>query len=240
MAANALFQITRDQVITGAMQLTGELAKLETPDAQSIIDYTIFLQAMLKFWDVNGYKTWLYQTVQFNCVANKSSYTIGSGGDVGTIDRPTRIPQAFTMDSSGNKNPLIKYSKQQFENLTPNNQPGPANAYFYDLQLLLGVFKPWPVPTDTSRTYNIVLARPIADIAASGTATFDIPQEGFLALIWGLAEQIGPINGCEEKALTRIERKAPIYLDAFMDFSEEDDSVLFQPNPQGGFGYGQR
>src|SRR6478735_9210017 len=128
MAANALFNITRLQVIKGAMQACGALAKGQDPDSIDIADCLVFLQAMLKLWDVEGKKAYLYQTISFPTVGGQLSYTMGNGGHV-AIDRPVDIPIAYTQNTTtGAKQPMTKYSKQQYEMLTPSGQPGPANC----------------------------------------------------------------------------------------------------------------
>lgn len=237
MTVNATFSISSNQCITGALQQLGVLAKGEVADSNDLADCLVFLQAMLKFWDTQGKKAWLYQTIQFSCVPNKASYVIGNGGDL-AYDRPIAITQAYSIDGNQNKQPLIQLSKQQFEMLTPSNAPGPAVNFFYDAVLPAGVFYMWQVPTDNSRAYGIVVQRPIADLLNSGAATFDVPQEGYLALIFGLAALVGRMYGVEEKTLATVRTDAATFLEVFTSFAEEEASITFQPSTQGRYGRG--
>lgn len=233
MPANATYAVGRDSVITSALQVSGGISKGEAPDATDIADCMVFLQSMLKHWDTLGKKGYVYQTQTFPAVAAKASYSIGLAGDV-AIDRPIDIVMAYTYGVTAlDKQPLFKYTKTQFETLTPGNQPGPANGYFYDPQLILGTFNPWPVPADTTRSFAIVVQRPIADLANTSNAVFDVPQEAYLALIFGLGELVGRMFGGEEKTMQWVERKAKEYLDAYGNFAEEDGSLYFQINTQG-------
>jgi hypothetical protein len=216
------------------MQTCLALGQGQTPSSQDTTDFTVYLQAMLKFWNTEGHKGWLYQTINFAAIAARSTgYSIGAGGDYNG-DRPVDVPQAYTRDVSGNDTPLTPLTKQQFEMLTPKATPGPPNSFFYDPQLSLGKFYPWPILADTSLTFYLVTQRPIADLAAPGSSTFDIPQEWYLPLTWGLAEQIMAACGTEENQCRRIEKNAAKYLEIASGFSDEMGSMFLQPNAQGG------
>lgn len=230
---SATFTITANQVINGALQQLGVLAKGESADATDLADCLIYLQSMLKFWNTQGKKAWLYQTIQFSCVPNKASYSIGNGADL-AFDRPIAITQAYTIDGFTNKQPVTLLSKQQFEMLTPAVTSGPCVNMFYDASITVGRIYVWQIPSDDTRAYGIVVQRPIADLANSGAATFDILQEGYLALIFGLAQLLGGPYGAEEKTINRVTQAAIVYLEAFSGFAEEDASLTFQPSAQFG------
>lgn len=231
----ATYQITRDEVLKAAWQTCQVLGEGEALSSTQITDSLPFLQSLLKMWNMEGYNAWLYATINWPSQAAKASYTIGTAGspDINQ-DRPVRMPSAWTQDASGNKTPLNPFTQQEFSLLTPPTAPGPPNSYLYDRQLSLGVFKPWPVPSDTSLTFYALVQRPISDLAASGSATFDIEQEWFIPLIWCLAEQLMGIAGTEEQQCRRIEKNAEKFLEKATNFTQEDGSVYFQPNPQGG------
>lgn len=238
---SATFKITKIQVITGALQLCQVLAEGETPSPQKSTDCTVFLQAMLKSWDKKGWQAHLYQTINWTSIAAHNPYTIGEGGGVDVTNvRPTRVPQAYTRSTSGNDVPLMLLTRQQWERLTPKSSSGPPNSFYYDAQLDTGLFYAWPVNPDTSLTFFALIERPISDIAAADASTFDIPQEGYLALIWGLADQIKLIMGCPVDVRREIAATAPAMIDTYISEEEEDGSVYFQPSPQGGFQYARR
>lgn len=231
---SATYSVTRDQVIKAAMQVCQALGQGEGPTSTDLTDATLYLNIMLKHWDTLGYKNWLYQTITFPCVANQTSYTIGETGGPNVLNaRPVRVPQAYTLDSNNIKIQMNPLSKQMFEMLTPLNQQGPANSYFYDPQLIKGIFYPWPVPTDTSRTWYLVCQRPISDIVNGGD-TFDVPQEWYIALVWGLADLAKLVWGTPTDVMDRIEKQAANFLNMAADFSEEDASLQFMPRGPNG------
>lgn len=229
---SATFSITRDQLIKASMQICGAIAASEAPSTTDLTDCSLMLGAMLKYWNTNGFEAWCYQTLNWPCVANQSQYTIGEVGANVTNTRPLRIAQAWTVSSSGDIQPLVRQTRDEFNRLSPRLSPGPSNTFYYDQQIPLGIFNPWPVPNNTERTFYASIQRPINDIT-TGAGTFDIPQEGYLALIWGLAELIMPSYGTEENTQRRIEKNAPKFLQVFTDFWDEDGSVYFQPGMRG-------
>lgn len=233
----ATFSLTSDQAITGAMQLCQALGQGESPTAQDKVDCLVFLQAMLKYWNTEGYKNWLYTTISFASVAAKPFYTIGEAGADVTARRPVKIPMGYMRDSASNDQPLTLLTRQQFEVLTPKNVAGLPNSFYYDPQLVKGVLYPWPIPSNTLQTFYFLTQRPIEDLGVGGSATFDVEQEWYLAIIWGLADQIALLMGTSKDVRDEITRKAPDYLAKAADFSEEDGSVFFQPDPRGGFAY---
>lgn len=229
----ATFNLSRDQVIKMAMQVIGALSRGQSPDATDLSDCSLFLGAMIKQWSVEkGFNAWCYENISWPCVAAQPSYTIGESAANVTNERPLKIAQAWTVGVSGDIQPLTQQTREQFNRLSPRNAPGPTTCYYYDPQLIRGIFNIWPVPTDTSRSFTASIIRPIGDIVAGGD-TFDVPQEGLLALVWGLAELIMPVYGTEEMTQRRIEKNAPRFLEGYMDFNQEDGSIIFQPTYSG-------
>lgn len=231
---SATFNLTRDQVIKMSLQVCGKLGSTQSPSSTDITDCSLFLGALLKFWSTQkGFDAWCYQTINWACVANKISYTIGeAGADVINV-RPLKIAQGWTVATSGGDiQPLVPSTREQFNRLSPRTSEGPTTTYYYDPQLTRGIYHVWPVPTDTTRSFYASIVRPINDILLAGD-NFDLPQEGLLAVVWGLAELIMPMYGVEEMTQRRIEKNAPIFLEAFTSFNEEDGSVFFQPSSQG-------
>lgn len=230
---SATFNLTRDTVIKMALQTCGALSRGQTPNSDDITDCSNFLGAMLKYWSVEkGFNAWSYATLSWPTVVGKLSYTIGEAGADITSVRPLKIAQAWTVATSGGSiQPLVSMTRQEFNLLSPRNSPGPTTSYYYDAQLTRGIFNVWSVPTDTTRSFSATIVRPIDDITTGGS-NFDVPQEGLLALVWGLAELVMPMYGTEEMTQRRIETNAPKFLASYMDFNQEDGSIYFQPSFQ--------
>jgi hypothetical protein len=237
----AFLQVTRDQMITMALRQTGALAKGEVADADDLADCALPLNMLLKYWHTEmGYQPMYMSQVSFASVAGTQSYTLGpSGTVVVATGRPIRIPEGWTQDSNGDKLPITFLSEQEFNLLTPRNSPGiPINAY-YKPNDPNGTLEIWQVPTDTSRTFYLTVQGQLQDLT-NGASVIGVRNETLLAVMWGLAEQVMGMYGTPETTQRRIEKNAPIFLNAAMAFLEEESSVKFQPNFQGGGGYGRR
>jgi hypothetical protein len=234
----ATFSVTCDQVVSAAIGLTGAIAGGETADATELNDGRFNLNVILKGWADKGYKGWLYQTKSFPVVLNQPSYTIGESGANVTNVRPERIAQAWWGDTATPQNttPMTGLAREQFNRLTPKLSPGTPTSWYYDPQLLRGVFYVWPVPNAANiQDLLISLQRPINDLT-SGSDTFDIPQQVYKAVTFCLARDWAIFSfRTDERMARRIESRADMYEADAMNYQEEDASVYFTPNPQGGF-----
>lgn len=237
----ATYAITRDEAIKAAMQLCQALGQGESPTAQDITDALPFIQSLLKHWDLQGFNTWVVQTISFPLVAAKQSYTIGDGGGTDVAQpRPFQIAQCYTRDVTGNDIPQVRLTRQQYEILTPKTLPGNPNSFYYDRQLTAGVFYPWPVANGSiALTQFCVCQMPIQDLANNGTATFNIDQEWYLPLILNIAKVTKLLWGTPADIANAIDRDADNYLTAATAGAEEQGSVFFQPSARMGHRYGR-
>lgn len=238
----AAFSVTANQVITAAMFTGGALADGESPTVGELARGLEGLQILLKAWADKGYKGWLYGTQSFAFVASREYWTLGETGANVTMVRPERIAQAWWEDTAtpANRTPLNPLSRNNFNNLTPKLQTSLPNSWYYDPQIPNGRFYIWPLCINTSGTLGFSYQRPISDLSG-GTGTFDVPQQWYHALKWNLAYECMTDWGFDERIMRRIEARAPIILAEAANYTEEDASVIFQPNPQGGYwnGYGR-
>ena len=62
----------------------------------------------------------------------------------------------------------------------------------------------------------------------------NFPQEWFLALRWGFADEI--CTGQPQAIMDRCEKKATMYREALEDWDVEDTSTRFQPDTRMGYG----
>lgn len=242
---SSTFAVTRDQVINSSLRKLGVLSDAQTAGTNDLTNCAQALNIMLKQWEQKGYKGWLYASVTFPFVVSQSAYTIGpSGADV-TTDRPVRVAQAWWQDSSTNKTPMVPVSREEFLRLTPSNSTGQPTSWYYQPTIATtaaaskGTFNVWPAPIEVNgQSFGISVQRPIFDIT-SASQEFDVPQPVFAALVWGLADAVGTEYGANERVLMRIEKRANQYIEEAFNFEEEDASVFFQPNPQGGYWNGR-
>lgn len=235
-SGTAVFTVTRDDIIKAALRSLKVIAIGETPQTEDFTNCSFALGLLLNSINADGYLPWLYQTLSFPFIANKPSYTIAESGADVTNYRPVRVASAYVRDSSTPPNdtplgPIL--SRQEYEELNPKIAQGVPTSFYYDPQLTAGIFYPWPIPTDATYTARLLIERPVQDITSS-TQNFDVGREWFLPLRWILADEVGPEYEVDLPTLQMIAQRASYWRNRMIDFSREEASVYFQPDPQHG------
>lgn len=237
------FSVTRDQLITEALEKLGVLAEGQTANATQLAKGSNGLNILFKLWANKGWKAWLYRTVTFPFQAAVSAYTMGPTGTVVT-DRPIRVAQAWWQDANNFRTPMNSMTREEFLRLTPVNAPGLPNSWYYQPTIAAsgpatmagsnGTFNVWQVPTDTNGTFGTSVQRPIEDLL-TGANQADLPQTTFAAVVYGLADWLLTDYGVTERTAQRIEKRAAQLVAEAFDFEEEDGPLYIQPaSRQGG------
>lgn len=226
------FSVDRNTLIQDSMRLVGALEAGETPEAQEINDASRALNMMMKYLHAkNGLPLWMKREQSITLVDDQRQYTLGPTGDV-VMDRPMRLLKVIRRDSSDNDIELHKLSQDEYWEQTPKTINGTPNSYFYDPQLTNGVLNVWPVPGTTEATeftLQILYLKPIDDMD-SATDDFEIPQEWYEVLKYGLALRLAPEYGLPIQERRELRRDYLIILEGTEDFDVEDSSVYFQPD----------
>lgn len=140
-------------MITRAMRLIGSIGEGEVPssyEAQTSLDA---LNTMLDSWSLDELSVYVIQQENFPIAPNTASYTIGTGGAFNT-NRPALIRGGFFRDSANNDYPFKVIELNQWDGLTPKNQPA-YNPYYlyYATAYPLGTINLWPVPSVAGTLY---------------------------------------------------------------------------------------
>jgi hypothetical protein len=115
------------------------------------------------------------------------------------IARPTKILEARVRDTDDVDTPLdIITSRSQFLSQTDKDTTGRVLEVHYNPDITNGQLYTWPVCGTGDITDRIVMTvqRVIEDFDASAN-NFDGPPEALRALIWCLAEEVGPEYGID-------------------------------------------
>jgi hypothetical protein len=229
------FTVTRDTIINAALRALGVLGAADTATAADIANCSEALNLIIKNLSIEGAELWTIGELQVPLVAGVSSYTIGPTGTVYSSYRPLRlIDSCYIRDAQGNDVPLQIISRQEYNQLGQKNSLGVVNQIFYDPQIPNGVLYVFNTPIDSTRTIHLVVQRPIQDVV-SGTDNFDLPQEWFLPLKWMLAEEICSEYGASQSKTQLAISKAAFYRERLPNWSQEEASVMFVPDPRMGF-----
>ncbi len=147
--------------------------------------------------------------------------------------RPVRFRDAWIRITSTNQDtPLIQVARQDYNQFGNKFQPGLSNQYWYDPKLGTGILTIYNVPEDNLREFHGIIQTPIQDMVTS-TDNFDLPQEWFQAIKWGLADELSLEYGCPPDVRGEVAAKAAKFLEDCFDFSVDEASVYFSIDPSG-------
>jgi hypothetical protein len=230
---SSTFSVTRDQIINGALRVLGVIGQTNSPTTSDLTNGSEALNMLIKQVMVEGLDLWTYTTLAIPLFANQTTYTIGPSGNV-TADRPLRIAHAFIRNSSGYDVSLLQLSRQEYDMYALKSQTGVPNSFYYDPQLVNGVLYLYLTPIDSTSVVYIVVQRPILDINNSSDIP-DFPSEWFQYLKFGLADILGPEYDIPLQKQQLITQRAEMYKEKLVDWSQEEASTFFTPNPQMGW-----
>jgi len=207
----------------------GYLQEGDDPTSEQYANYLNRLNDLINFWQTQGLKLWLQQDLEVTLTSGQGLYTLGPGGSV-DMTKPTRVlNNAYYLDTTGNRRPLTMISRDEYMRLSNVIQEGAVNSYFVDKQLSRLDIYLWLVPDAMAATGKVhLLIQQQVNNLVSLTDTMNFPQEWFLALRWGLADDI--CTGQPQSIMDRCMFKATQFRDALEAWDVEDASTMFQPD----------
>lgn len=214
-----------------AMEDAGLLQDGAEPTGDQYGRYLQRLNDMINLWQTQGLKLWLQVDQSIPLVVGQAMYALKPGGDV-NMTKPLRAAQGYYQDSAGGRSPLTVLSRDEYVSLPQVTSRGAVNSFFVDKrQLELDVYV-WLVPDAAAATGTLHL---ILQTQATGivsiTDSSSFPQEWFIALRWGLADEIS--TGQPQAIMQRCEARARSYREALEDWDVEDAATVFQPDARG-------
>lgn len=144
------------------------------------------------------------------------------------IDRPLRILQAFVRDVDNNDTPVEILSQRDYMELSSKTSDGQVTKIHYDPQTSAGLLYVWPETDDVTDTLEVVVQRQIEDMDAA-TNDFDVPNEWYEPILYGLMERVGIHFQIPDTMLRRISIKAATSLEDALNFDVENTSLFLSP-----------
>lgn len=229
MTAPASFN-TPDRIIRMAMVDAGYLQDGDDPTPEQYANYLHRLNDLFNFWQTQGLKLWLQYDLSITLTAGQGTYTIGPGGSVDMV-KPTRvIDNGYYLDTQGTRRPLLMISRDEYSRLSNITEQGALNSYFVDKQQNVLSVHFWLIPDSTAAsngTAHLTIQQQVTNVTTL-TESMNFPQEWFLALRWGLADDI--CTGQPLAIMQRCAGKAMYYLNALEAWDVEDASTRFHPD----------
>lgn len=180
------FSLTRDEIISDALELIGAIGIGETPTAADLTTCSRSLNMMVKAWEAQGIHLWTKTTLQVSLVENQINYTLSP--------RPLMILQAWLRNTDNVDRPIMIDNMTSYNMIPNKTTSGKINRIIYDPQLSTGILSVWPVPDDDTDVLYLKYIRVIEDFDSSSN-TPDLPQEWLQPLVENLAVKVAPKYG---------------------------------------------
>ncbi len=131
-------------------------------------------------------------TESFSLVVGKSTYTVGSGGDVDTV-RPTKILEgSYIKDSSSSDYPVVPMSRQQYNQIMNKIDDGRPTRIYYEPEYPLGKIRLNYKP-DSVETFYLDSWKPLTEFSVLATAV-SLPPEYERVLKYNLAMELSVLE----------------------------------------------
>lgn len=220
--------LTAQRIIRLAYRDAGVIQEGDEPNGEQYADGLTRLNDMVNLWQTQGLKLWLIQDLAVPLTTGKATYKLNPTGDV-VMTKPLRVLQAYYMDSSNIRRPLVPLSWEEWTRLSQVTQTGQINSYFVDKQSTSLNISFWLVPDSTAATgsAHLITQTQVTNFV-SLTDQSAFPMEWSMALRWGLADEV--CTGQPQSIMDRCEKRAKAYREALEDWDVEDASTSFTPD----------
>ena len=223
------FEVTRDQIIQGALRLVGGLAQGETPTTDQYTEASEALNLLVKAWMADGLHLWAMKEQQVILTASTNTYNIGLGQTI-NVAKPVRVVQAFLRDATSSVDiPMRIITRDEYTRLGNKSSSGRPIQLWYEPLGSYGVIHVFPTPSSTDASTSsiyIVYQRPFEDFDASAD-TPDFPQEWQEALKYGLAVRLATEYGVPPNDRVLLKKEADEIKDLAMSNDVEEGSWFF-------------
>lgn len=219
------------RIIQYAYVDAGLIREGELPSSEKIASAMNRLNDMINLWGTQGLKLWTYLDQSITLTAGTNQYTLGPGGSIISV-KPLRAIQGYYLYSSGaqNRRSIYPISWNDWLLLGQTTNQGSISQFFIDKQQTNLVVNFWLVPDSTEAsngTAHLLIPRQLTNFTGL-TDTMNFPQEWFMGLRWGLADELA--TGQPEAIMSRCEQRAMAYRTMLEDWDVEDAPTSFAPD----------
>lgn len=229
------------RIITYAYIDAGLIPEGEVPDSSKLASGMNRLNDMINLWGTQGLKLWTYKDQAITLTAGTNTYYLGPAGSIITV-KPLRAIQGYYLTTVGSQNrrPIYPLSWDDWLTLSTINTQGEIAQYFVNKQRANLEVSFWLTPDSNAASNgeaHLLIPRQIENFTGL-TDTMDFPQEWFMGLRWGLADELSV--GQPEAIMNRCAQRALQYRTMLEDWDVEDAPTVFQPDTmQGNSGMSQ-
>lgn len=216
------------RIIIFALEDAGILQEGDTPSSEQFARGMTRLNDLINMWQTQGLKLWLQTDQSIALVAGQTTYTMKLGGDV-AITKPLRVQQGYYLDTSSVRRPIYPLSWDEWLRLSTVTQQGAVTQYFVNKRATELDVSFWLTPDATAATgtAHLLIQQQVTNLV-SLTDDMDFPQEWFMALRWGLADDW--CTGQPQAVIDRCRERASSFRMALEDWDMEDTPTSFAPD----------
>ncbi len=217
------FNVTRDQVIAGALRLCGALGQGETPTATQVSEAAEALNMLVKAWQADGMPLWVIKNYTLTLVSGTNTYTISP--------KLLKVIQAFNHNTQTNIDiPMRIVTRQEYNVLGNKTSSGNPIQVFSSPELTNTVVKVFPTPDSTSASQNqiVLVYQKQFDDLDSASDNLEFPNEWFEAIKYGLATRMAGEYGVSLDDRRQLLNEANMIKQEALSFGTEEGSFFFQ------------
>lgn len=217
------FNVTRDQVIAGALRLCGALGQGETPTATQVSEAAEALNMLVKAWQADGMPLWVIKNYTLTLVSGTNTYTISP--------KLLKVIQAFNHNTQTNIDiPMRIVTRQEYNVLGNKTSSGNPIQVFSSPELTNTVVKVFPTPDSTSASQNqiVLVYQKQFDDLDSASDNLEFPNEWFEAVKYGLATRMAGEYGVSLDDRRQLLNEANMIKQEALSFGTEEGSFFFQ------------
>jgi hypothetical protein len=215
------FNVTRNQLIEGALRICGVIAVGETPTSSQYTTSSEALNMIVKAWQSDGMPIWATKEYTLTLTTNTSSYTISP--------KLLKVIQAYNHNTSTNIDiPMRVITRDEYNRLGNKTTSGNPILISVIPNLTDTTVKVYPRPTSVeAATNNIVLVyQKQFDDFDSSTDNPEFPNEFFDALKFALASRLSYEYGLEVQDRKQLFEQSMILKADALSFGTEEGSMF--------------
>jgi hypothetical protein len=216
------FNVTRNELIAGALRICGVIAPGETPTAAMYTGGSEALNMIAKAWQSDGMPLWVMREYTLTLTNATSEYTI--------TPKLLKVTQALNRNTSTNIDiPMRIITRDEYNRLGNKTTSGNPILLWSNPNLTTTTVKVFPVPTTVEAAGNTLILTYQKEFSDFDTSSDnpEFPAEYFDALKFALASRLSYEYGLDVQDRKQLFEQAMILKGEALSFGTEEGSIYF-------------
>lgn len=225
------YQLTRDQLITGALRMAEVIDHEETPTANQISVGAESLNLLCASLENLGLPLWKVRMDEYSLTEGLNKITIAN-------DRPLEITNAVLHYVDSNSDiTMVRLSRQEYLLMGNKESKSFPTQYYYEQDKTSGTIYLYPSVSAAAQLNCKVRiwSRHPFDVVMSANEYPDFPKQFQLALKTGLASLLAHEFSAPSRKKQELAALAKTTLEDALDYNNEHTSIYFNLSKYGGY-----